>query len=90
MPASKLEPGVTEEDVVLLQGVVDCFFAEADGSLAVVDFKTDRVSGAEIRSRAEEYRVQLETYSAALERVLERPVSSKTLFFLYPGEAVTL
>ena len=90
LPASRLEPGIAEEDMVLLQGVVDCFFAETDGSLGVVDFKTDRVSGDDLRRRAEEYRTQLETYSMALERVLERPVSSKTLFFLHSGEAVEL
>ena len=90
LSASVLEPSAYEGDTVLLQGVVDCFFAEADGSLTVVDFKTDRVSGAEVARRAEEYCTQLETYSAALERVLERPVGRRILYFLHPGETVEL
>ncbi|MBE6961544.1 MAG: helicase-exonuclease AddAB subunit AddA [Ruminococcaceae bacterium] len=90
LPAAVLEPTACEGDTVLLQGVVDCFFAEEDGSLTVVDFKTDRVSGTEVIRRGEEYRVQLETYSAALERVLERPVGRKVLYFLHPGKTVEL
>ena len=74
----------------MLQGVVDCFYEEADGSLTVVYFKTDRVFGESVASRAEEYRPQLETYSAALERILERPVGRKALYFLASGETVEL
>ena len=90
LPAVTLEAAAGEDDTVLLQGVVDCFFAEADGTLTVVDFKTDRVFGAEVAVRAEEYRPQLETYSAALERVLERKVGRCVLYFLRPGETVEL
>ena len=90
LPAAVLEPTACEEDTVLLQGVVDCFFAEEDGSITVVDFKTDRVSGAAMAQRAEEYRPQLETYSAALERVLERTVGRRILYFLHSGACVEL
>ena len=90
LPALMLNEAAGEGDTVLLQGVVDCCFAEADGSLTVVDFKTDRVFGAEVAVRAEEYRPQLETYSAALERILERRVGKRVLYFLRPGETVEL
>ena len=90
MPAVALEAGANEQDRVLLQGVVDCFYEEEDGSLSVVDFKTDRVFGEAVAGRAEEYRTQLETYSAALERVLERPVRQKMLYFLASGETIRL
>ena len=90
LPALMLNEAAGEGDTVLLQGVVDCCFAEADGSLTVVDFKTDRVFGADVRPRAEEYRPQLETYSTALERILERRVGKRVLYFLRPGEVVEL
>ena len=77
-------------DRILLQGVVDCFYETADG-LTVVDFKTDHVrNGEELARRAQYYRPQLETYSRALERVLEKPVTRSILYFLYPGETVEL
>jgi len=77
------------DDQVLLQGVVDCCFETAEG-LTVVDFKTDRVFGEDVRRRAEHYRPQLEAYSAALERVLEKKVVRRVLYFLSPGETVNL
>lgn len=73
---------------ILMQGVVDCCF-ETDEGLTVVDFKTDRVrTGEETRLRAEQYRPQLSAYSRALERVLEKPVVRRVLYFLHTGTAV--
>ena len=89
LDASEVDAEAAGGDKVLLQGVVDCCFATPDG-LTVVDFKTDRVSGDEVRPRAEWYRLQIEAYSRALERVLERPVERRVLYFLYPGETVEL
>ena len=75
---------------ILLQGVVDCCFETAEG-LTVVDFKTDHVfTAAEVRRRAEHYRPQLEAYSRALERVLEKTVTRRALYFLAAGETVDI
>jgi ATP-dependent helicase/nuclease subunit A len=80
------DPQASGEDAILLQGVVDCCF-ETDAGITVVDFKTDYVRTAEeIAQRAGRYRVQLETYSNALERVLEKRVVRRVLYFLTPGE----
>ena len=65
-------------------------FRSKDGPLTVLDFKTDRVKGEELRLRAERYRPQLEAYSGALSRVLERPVGRRVLCFLHAGETVEL
>ena len=88
MDARDYDPGVGQGETMLLQGVVDCCFETAEG-LTVVDFKTDRIRTAEeLQARAEHYRPQLEAYSRALERVLERPVARRTLYFLQTGETV--
>ena len=81
--------GAAEEDEILLQGVVDCFFEE-NGALIVVDFKTDRTAPEAVAARAEEYRPQLEAYSLALAQVIGKPVREKILYFLRSGEAVSL
>ena len=80
---------VNSDDEVLLQGVVDCFFEE-DGELVVVDFKTDRVTSAQLEERAEHYRPQLEAYSMALSRVTGKRVKEKLLYFFSAGEEVRL
>lgn len=90
MDAAEYDPAVAAGDSILLQGIVDCCFESADGTLTVVDFKTDRVSGDRLQDRAEHYRPQLEAYSAALTRVLEQRVTRKILYFLDAGEAVEL
>ena len=88
--AREYEPEASGGDSILLQGVVDCCF-ETDGGLTVVDFKTDRVkSDEELRQRTEHYRPQLEAYSLALERVLEKKVARRVLYFLSRGAAVEL
>ena len=82
------DPAATGDDRMLLQGVVDCCFETAAG-LTVVDFKTDRVrTPEEIAERAAHYRPQLEAYSHALERVLEKTVARRVLYFLVPGQTV--
>lgn len=86
MNASAYDSAVDSGDSILLQGIVDCCFTAPDGSLTVVDFKTDHVKGERLKERADSYRPQIEAYSAALRRVLERPVKRKILYFLYPGE----
>ena len=88
--ASLYDPAVSSGDEMLLQGVVDCCF-ETEQGITVVDFKTDRVFREEaLARRAEEYRPQLEAYSRALEKVLEKPVVRRVLYFLAPGREVEL
>jgi len=90
MDAREIDPSAAEGEEILLQGIVDCCFLQPDGTLAVVDFKTDHVFGKDLRQRAERYRPQLTAYSAALERVLERKVTRRVLYFLLAGEAVEM
>ena len=90
MDARDYDPAAAAGEEILLQGVVDCCFETADG-LTVVDFKTDRVfSALEVRQRAEHYRPQLEAYSRALERVLEKKVVRRALYFLAAGETMEI
>jgi len=86
--AAEYDSKACPEDKVLLQGVADCCF-EAGPGLTVVDFKTDHVFTPEDLSRcAERYRPQLEAYSLALSRVLERPVTRRVLYFLGPSRTI--
>ena len=82
--------GTRSEDRILVQGVVDAFFEE-NGSIVLVDYKTDRVeSDAMLQQRTELYRSQLDTYAKALERIFGLPVCEKILVFLYAGHQVLL
>ncbi len=80
---------------VLVQGVIDCIIEEEDGSLTVVDYKTDRLSAAELSdiSLAEKrlraaHGDQLYYYCLAAERIFARAPSAAEVFSLHLGKTV--
>ena len=75
---------------ILLQGVIDAWFEGEDGSITVVDFKSDRVRPGGEQARAEEYRPQLAAYCQALSAILGRPVNRQVLWFFVTDTAVEL
>ena len=83
------ELGDDAEGKILLQGVTDCCIVEDDG-ITVLDFKTDHIQHGRETERAEVYRGQLEGYAAALQRILQRPVKEKILWFFATDTAVSL
>lgn len=87
-PAEKFFPG-GEGESVLLQGVIDCMIEEG-GEITIIDYKTDRVRGEELISRAKGYAKQLEAYAYAARRMTGKPVRECVLYFLYSGETVEL
>ena len=87
VPAGDYHRDMAEEDRVLLQGVVDLFAVTAEG-ITVVDFKTDYVTEETLPAKADYYRPQLAAYSAALERIMEKPVVRRVLWFFRTGQAV--
>ena len=78
-PAEQYFPG-GGEDKILLQGVVDCYFEEAN-EIVVVDFKTDKVSHETADDRARYYSPQIEAYAKALERITGKRVKERIIYF---------
>lgn len=68
------------EDMVLLQGVVDCAWLDGDG-ITVIDFKTDRINAESVETVAEYYRDQVKIYAKALEKIFKLPVKTAQLYF---------
>ena len=87
MPGERYFPELAGGEEVMLQGVVD-LYAEKDGAVTVVDFKTDYVTEDTIAEKAAHYRPQLEAYSAALEKILELPVKRRVLYFFSAGQTM--
>lgn len=75
--ASRLKEELPEEETVLIQGIIDVFFEE-DGKLVVADYKTDAVKEEEELVRR--YRVQLDYYAQALERLTGKAVKEKIIY----------
>ncbi|MFH5182761.1 helicase-exonuclease AddAB subunit AddA [Paenibacillus sp. TAB 01] len=76
----------TAEETILLQGIIDCMFEEGQG-LVLLDYKTDHVKSggtAELHAIRERYRLQLDLYAKAVEKIWRRPVTGKYIF-LFDG-----
>jgi ATP-dependent helicase/nuclease subunit A len=69
-----------EDEKILLQGVVDCAILDDDG-ITVIDFKTDRITEAELDLTVRNYTYQVEAYADALSRIFEKPIKRSCLYF---------
>lgn len=67
------------EEQILVQGIIDAFFYEG-GEIVLVDYKTDFVPGGGERILYEKYKVQLDYYAVALERMTGKRVKEKVLY----------
>ncbi len=83
-------PVGVEADGVLLEGRIDLLFERSDGSLAIVDFKTDRIDPAHLATRAASYRLQGGAYALAVERITGRSVSIVGFVFASLGGHVVI
>jgi len=76
------------EDVVL-RGQIDLWFEDSDGSV-IVDYKTDDVTSAEAADRVKYYKLQLQLYAIAIERLTKRRPERALLYFLRPNIAIAV
>ena len=75
-------------ETMLLQGVIDCWF-EAEDGLVLLDYKTDYVPAGRADLIRERYKVQLDYYTRALERITGKKVTQKYLYLFYNGELLS-
>jgi ATP-dependent helicase/nuclease subunit A len=78
---------LTREDQVLLRGRVDAMALANDGSLVVIDYKTDRVTTDEqIAARVSLYEPQVRAYADAIGTIVGAKVARTVLAFLTPRQ----
>ncbi len=87
IPAKGFLSGSESDKEIMLQGIIDCLLVTDEG-LVIVDYKTDR--NFDETETVEKYRIQLECYKYAAEKIFKKPVISKILFMLDNGMAMTL
>lgn len=83
--ADRLSSEFPETEQVLVQGIIDAFFEE-DGEIVLLDYKTDVIKSPE--ELAERYRVQLDYYGEALQRLTGKKVKERILYSFYLEEEV--
>ncbi len=67
---------VNSEKNILVQGMIDLYYIDAQDQVHLVDFKTDYVPKGKEQQVAEKYQVQIDIYRKALEQALGKKVVS--------------
>jgi ATP-dependent helicase/nuclease subunit A len=78
-------PGASGPQSSYLQGYIDCLYRDAAGAWHIVDYKTNRVSAAQVARAARQYEMQMLLYAVAAESILGVRPQSLVLHFLQPG-----
>ena len=73
--------GMVQEDGTILEGFVDLIYREDDGSLVIVDYKTDDIPDEAIPSRVAYYGPQLRAYRDILSASSGAEVGAPVLLF---------
>lgn len=84
--------GTLTDDGSVLEGYIDLIFRDDDGSLVIVDYKTDAVPAGGLASRVTYYRPQMDAYVRCLTAATGSTVHAELLFLhpKVPATAVTV
>ena len=84
-----------EDSTVLVQGVIDCLIENEDGSLRLVDYKTDRLTKEELSDESlakaklsEKHSLQLSYYALAVEKIFSKRPDKIEVYSLPLGKTV--
>ncbi|MDU1314306.1 MAG: helicase-exonuclease AddAB subunit AddA [Clostridium septicum] len=80
---------IYENEMIRLQGIIDCFFEE-DGEIVLLDYKTDFVEKDNEEAIKEKYKVQIQYYKDAVEKVTGKKVKESYLYLFYLDKEVRL
>lgn len=85
LPARSFYPKCEEGENIFLQGVMDCLL-EYEKDFIIIDYKTDRTMTEE--ELKDHYKIQLQVYGEAAEKLLGKPVSHLYLWSFTYGKAI--
>ncbi len=85
--ANRIDKELPEDEMVLIQGIIDVWFEEDDG-IVLLDYKTDKVKTGD--QLVEKYKIQLDLYSEALERITNKKVKEQIIYSFTLGETINL
>ena len=84
--ASSVFEQAPSSEIIVVQGMIDAYYTKSDGSLVIIDYKTDKVNNTD--EILKKYSLQLKYYKLALEKALGKPVANTYLMLVDIGQAV--
>ena len=92
---SELNEKLTVDQIQLIKDTInhgcwgDCSMEfEENGEIVLVDYKTDRYSAGKTQDIIDKYRVQLNAYANAIEKITKKRVKSKYLYLFFHNDVV--
>jgi ATP-dependent exoDNAse (exonuclease V) beta subunit len=82
--------GMAQQDGTVLEGFVDLIYREDDGSLVIVDYKTDDAPDPALPSRVAFYAPQLNAYRSIVETATRQTAATSMLVFARETSARSL
>ncbi|MGL5085500.1 MAG: helicase-exonuclease AddAB subunit AddA, partial [Clostridium sp.] len=80
---------IYENEMVRLQGIIDCFFEEEDG-IVLLDYKTDYVEEGNEEELRERYKMQIQYYKDAIEKITGKNVKQSYLYLFYLDKEIIM
>ena len=80
---------IYKNEMVRLQGIIDCFFEEDDG-IVLLDYKTDYVEEGNEDELKERYRLQIKYYKEAIEKITGKNVKESYLYLFYLDKEINM
>lgn len=87
-PACEIFPDRTENDMVLIQGIIDGYYVSED-KIVLMDYKTDSLKPGEEGKLIQRYHTQMTLYKKALEDMLQKPVADCVLYSFSLGKEIS-
>ena len=87
LPANRISEDFPDTEQILIQGIIDVYFEE-EGKIVLADYKTDAVKEPE--ELTERYKIQLDYYAEALERITGKEVSQKIIYSFALGREIVV
>ena len=86
-----------KDETVLVQGVIDCLYLDADGEYHLIDYKTDRLTWEQRRNRdaarremCDRHASQLYYYGLAVERIFGKKPTTREVYSLHLGDTLSV
>lgn len=87
--AQNMKARWSADETILVQGIIDAYFYEED-DIILVDYKTDKIGPGGAYELVKKYKVQLENYAEALERLTHKKVKEKIIYSFTLGEEISV
>ena len=87
--AKEISRTMDQEDYILIQGIIDCYFEE-DGQIVIVDYKTDGANEGNIEEIKSAHKDQINIYKEAIEKTGKKKVKEAFIYLFSIGKIIKM